>query len=219
MTQRKHTGRRSKLSVIISGMTSVGKTTAANVIAKEFRLTHYAGGDMLKQMAIERGYKPAGSDWWDTPEGMRFLSERSANSDFDTEVDRRLVEKIKRGGVVVTSYPIPWICKEGFKLWFKASQKTRAKRLAGRDAIPLSSALKIIRRRDTDNRKLYQKLYGIEFGRDLSVFNFEIDTNNISANEVARFSAELVRDYERARDFYAKKSDFCPDELSFAKQL
>ena len=57
-----------KLAVIISGMPSVGKTTAADEIAKRFHLKHLAGGDMLKQIAFERGYRPSGSDWWDTPE-------------------------------------------------------------------------------------------------------------------------------------------------------
>ena len=32
------------------------------------------GTDILKQMAIERGYKPGGEEWWDTSEGMRFLA-------------------------------------------------------------------------------------------------------------------------------------------------
>lgn len=187
-----------KISVIISGMPSVGKTTAAEIIAEKFRLVHLAGGDMLKEIAIERGYEPSKSDWWDTAEGMRFLSERSLNPRFDSEVDRRLIEKIKRGGVVVTSYPIPWICGEGLKLWFNATQKTRAKRLAGRDSISLPHALKIIRLRDNQNKKLYRKLYGIEFGRDMSVFNFEIDTENISATGVAKLSVELVRNYKQA---------------------
>ncbi len=192
-------GHRSRISVIISGMPSAGKTTAADIIAKKFRLSHLAGGDMLKQMAVDRGYKPSGSDWWDTTEGMRFLLERSHNPDFDREVDRRLIERVKRGGVVVTSYPIPWIYEDGLKLWFDASQKTRAKRLAGRDSIPFSSALRTIRQRDSQNRNLYRKLYGIRFGQDLSVFNFKIDTEDISADEVARLSAELVSNYKRSR--------------------
>jgi|SRR5579875_3775730 len=189
--------RKQRISVIISGMSSVGKTTAANVIAKKFNLKHLAGGDMLKQMAIERGYAPSGPDWWDSPEGMKFLSERKTNLNFDREVDRRLIKEIRSGGVVVTSYPIPWLCSAGLKLWFSASQMARAKRLAGRDSVSLAKALKIIRRRDAQNKKLYHELYGINFGTDLSVFNFIIDTERLSAEQVAKVASDLVRDYQK----------------------
>jgi CMP/dCMP kinase len=184
-----------RISVIISGMPSVGKTTAAKIIARKFALNHIAGGDMLKQMAIERGYKPSGADWWDTDDGMKFLSERKMNPNFDREVDRRLIQGVKRGGVVVTSYPIPWLCKSGLKLWFKASQKTRAKRLAGRDSISFRRALSIVKVRDVQNKKLYKKLYGIDFGEDLSIFNFIIDTERLNARQVASMSMKLVAEY------------------------
>ncbi len=186
---------RHSISVVLSGMPSVGKTTTANIIAKKFSLHHLAGGDMLKQIAAERGYTPSGSDWWDTKQGMTFLAERRNNSDFDKEVDRRLIKRIMQGGVVVTSYPIPWICKSGLKLWFAASQRTRAKRLAGRDSINLVKAQGIIAKRDRENRKLYRDLYGIDFGRDLSVFNFQIQTESLSANQVARIALQLVKGY------------------------
>ncbi len=181
------------LSVVISGMPSVGKTTAANAIATRFHFKHVAGGDMLKEMAIERGYSPSGSDWWDSAQGMKFLSERKSNSDFDREVDRRLIEYLKLGGVVITSYTVPWICTMGLKIWFSATQKNRAKRLAGRDGVSFAKALKIVKSRDSQNRKLYSKIYGIRFGTDLSVFNYIIKTDKLTAKEVAAAACELVR--------------------------
>jgi CMP/dCMP kinase len=190
---------RKKVSVIISGMSSVGKTTAADVIAEKYHLRHVAGGDMLKELALERGYRPSGSDWWDTPDGMKFLSERKSDPEFDKKVDRKLTECIRKGDVVITSYPMPWLAKnDGLKLWFEANQKNRANRLAGRDSIAKSLALKIIRIRDRENKKIYKELYGIEFGDDLSPFNFVIDTNRLSATEVADAASKLVGDYVRA---------------------
>lgn len=178
-------------------MPSVGKTTAAEAIAKKFQLRHVAGGDMLKLMAYERGYTPSGSEWWDTKEGMKFLSERKSNPDFDKEVDSRLADYMKKGGVVITSYSIPWIFKGGLKLWFHAPPKTRASRLAGRDRISERKALAIIRKRDSENKKLYKRLYDIKFGDDLTPFNFIIDTEKIQADQVAKISCKLVSDYSR----------------------
>lgn len=179
--------------MIISGMPSVGKTTAADTIAKSFGLAHVAGGDMLKEMAIEEGYNPTGPDWWDSPAGMKFLKERNKNPKFDKEVDRRLINYIHKGGVVITSYTVPWLCKGGLKFWFAASPKVRAKRLAGRDGISFKLAYKIIRQRDAKNRRLYAKIYKIPYGKDLSVFNYVIDTEDLSAKQVASVARELVK--------------------------
>ena len=190
--------------MIISGMPSVGKTTAAEAVAEKFGLRHLAGGDMLKEMAIERGYRPSGSDWWDSAQGMAFLSERKRNADFDKEVDRRLVDNLKKGGVVITSYPVPWITDLGLKIWFGASARTRAKRLAGRDSISLAKAMKIIRQRDLRNKRLYKEIYGISFGDDLTPFNYIIDTERMNADEVARVSCKLVAEYGRNRGHSTK---------------
>ena len=46
-----------KLSIIISGMPAVGKTTLARAICDEFKLEYYSGGDALKELAEEKGYK------------------------------------------------------------------------------------------------------------------------------------------------------------------
>ncbi len=192
---RKDHDQQEKISIIVSGMPSVGKTTVARAIAEKFELRLVGGGDMLKEMALEKGYKPSGSDWWDTPEGMRFLAERNSNKEFDKEVDRRLIEYVKRGRVVITSYTLPWICSDGLKIWLKASLKTRAKRLASRDSISLDEALEIVKTRDEENRLLYRSLYGIDFGNDLSVFNYVIDTENESAHKVSSEAISLVRNY------------------------
>ena len=128
---------------------------------------------------------------------MTFLSERERNSDFDKEVDRRLADFLKKGAVVITSYPVPWLCENGLKLWFHATQKTRAGRLAGRDSISQKKALGIIRKRDSENKRLYKKLYNIRFGDDLTPFNFIVDTERMSAEEVAKTSCKLVSEYTK----------------------
>lgn len=189
---------RKRIAVVISGMPSVGKTTAAEVISKRFGLDHIAGGDMLREIAIEEGYHPKGPDWWDSGDGMKFLKERAKNPKFDEEVDERLIKYVQRGRVVITSYTVPWLCNDGLKLWFSASAKERARRLAGRDQISFEEAFKIIRLRDARNRGLYSKIYNIQFGKDLSVFNYIIDTEHMTAKEVAKTAARLVQEYKKS---------------------
>ncbi|MFQ6135334.1 MAG: (d)CMP kinase [Nitrososphaerales archaeon] len=171
-------------SVIISGMPASGKTAVARRVAEQFDLRYLCGGDILKEMAVSRGYKPSGEDWWDTENGMKFLEERKKAYRFDHEVDERLVKAIEEGGVVVTSYTAPWLAEKGGKIWLKASPESRARRLASRDGITYQEAFKIVERRDSENIELYRSIYGFNIGEDLSVFDLVLDTDGISKDDV-----------------------------------
>ena len=94
-------------SVVVSGPPAIGKTTVAKGLATEFNLTHLSGGDILKEFAGEQGFSPAGDDWWDTEEGMKFLDQRKNNPEFDKKVDEKLKTLFQSGGVVITSYTLP----------------------------------------------------------------------------------------------------------------
>lgn len=172
-------------AIVVCGMPASGKTTLAHILGSRLGVPMLGGSDILKEMAVERGYEPGGDDWWDCKEGMRFLAERSGNPDFDRETDRRLKERIRNGDIVVSSYTAPWIIREGFKVWLSATQETRARRMAARDNGDERSSLETIRLRDDENRKLYKNLYGIELGTDMEPFDLVVETDGINAEEVA----------------------------------
>jgi len=174
-------------------MPACGKTTVAKSIASEYHLRLLGGGDILKDIAISRGYKLSGENWWDTDEGMQFLEERKRTYEFDEEVDKRLIHEIELGNVVVTSYTIPWLTKKGLKVWLQASTESRAKRLASRDQISYDEALKIIEKRDLNNIELYRRIYGFNLNKDLSVFNLVIETNNLSKDMVIDIVRNTIR--------------------------
>ncbi len=178
---------------IISGLPAVGKTTLAEAIAKRFGLRLYGGGDALKEVAASRGYKLGGAEWWDTPEGIRFLEERAANPEYDREVDQRLMEAVGQGNIVVTSYTLPWLTDKGIKIWLKASVENRARRMAERDKISYEQAMKIVKERDEKNRSLYTKTYGIRFGEDLSVFDFVLNTDILGKQAVMEVVEVILR--------------------------
>jgi len=173
--------------IIISGMAAVGKSTLARRIAKKFGLKYVCGGDILKEIAREDGYNPTDEGWWETEEGMEFLRRRQRNPAYDRKLDAKLIEIAKKGDCVLTSWSLPWIYKgKAIKIWLDASEETRAKRLANRDKIDLSTAFRIIKQRDVENIKLYKKIYGFELGKDLSVFDLVIKTDGKNADEVEK---------------------------------
>ncbi len=171
-------------SVIISGPPAIGKTTVAKGLAKEFGLKYLGGGDVLKELAKEQGFHTGGDDWWDTPEGMEFLKQRKTNHEFDKKVDGKLKELFSKGGVIITSYTLPWLVKDGIKIWLAGSRENSAKRMTLRDKLSSEDALEIVTKRYEENKIIYKKLYGFDFGDDLSVFDEIINTNGLGADEV-----------------------------------
>jgi len=178
--------RKQKIVICVCGMAGCGKTTAARRLAKKYGLKYLSGGDALKALATEMGYKAGGAGWWETPEGKRFLQQRMENPDFDKRVDEKLLEWAERGNVVLDSWTMPWLLKESFKVWLEVSPHERAKRIAKRDGISYRKALEALKEKDEKTKTIYKNLYGFDLGEDLSPFNMVLDTNNLKASEVFR---------------------------------
>ncbi len=182
-----------KMSIVISGWPAVGKTTIAENLAKDFNLKLWNGGDILKMMAFERGYSSSlNHDWWDTEEAAKFMKERNNNPNFDREVDNRLIELVKEGNVVITSYTLPWISDATINFWLQGSVDNRSKRMSMRDKIDINTAKKIVQRRDVENKLIYQKLYQFEFGEKLDVFDFAMNTDILSLESLIIISKNIV---------------------------
>jgi CMP/dCMP kinase len=185
-------------AIILCGMPAVGKTTVAKIIASELGLKLIGGGDILKEIAIEEGYNAVGDDWWDTEEGMRFMKERAGSPEFDKEVDRRLLARAQKSDVVITSYTLPWLAKDGVKVWLSGTKKSRGERMAKRDSSSPEEVAKVIEERDRKNYALYKNLYGMSFGKDLSPFNLVVGTDGVPAAKVAEEVLGQLKKLEKA---------------------
>jgi len=182
-------------SVIISGPPAIGKTTIAKGLAREFGLKYLSGGDVLKDIAKEQGFYANRDDFWDTEAGMNFLNIRRGNPEFDKEVDEKLRKIFLNDDVIITSYTLPWLVKEGVKIWLAGSQEASAKRMTMRDNISIKSALEIVTKRYEENKMLYKKLYGFNFGDDLSVFDKVINTDGLGPAQVLEQATMAVKNY------------------------
>ena len=186
-------------SIIISGPPAIGKTTIAKGLAKEFDIVHLSGGDILKELAEEEGFETKGDDWWDTQEGMDFLSQRQKNSEFDKKVDDKLKKLFSKGDVVITSYTLPWIVKGGVKIWLAGSKENSTQRMITRDNLSKNDALEIVQKRYNENKVIYKTLYGFVFGEDLSVFDKIIETDDLNAEQVLKIAKSTVRNFFEAK--------------------
>ena len=182
-------------SIIISGPPAIGKTTIAKGLAKEFDIEYLSGGDILKDLAGEQGFQTQGDDWWDTLDGINFLEQRKKNPEFDKNVDNKLKELFSKGGIVVTSYTLPWIVEGGVKIWLDGSKENSALRMTTRDNSSKDDALKIVQKRYNENKIIYKELYGFEFGEDLSVFDKVIETDELNVEQVLEIAKSTVREF------------------------
>ena len=178
--------RKSKMVLCVCGMTGCGKSSVAKRLAEKYGLKYLSGGGALKALAVEMGYKPIGRGWWESDEGMRFLQRRVKESKFDKKVDEKLLEWAGRGNVVFDSWTMPWLLKEGFKVWLDASVEVRTGRVAKRDGMSFGRALAALKEKDEKTRIIYKKLYGFDLGGDFSPFDLVLDSNDLSADEVFR---------------------------------
>ncbi len=181
-----------KVVLCISGMAGCGKSTAAKKIAEKYKLRYFSGGDALKALALEAGYKFIDRGWWESGEGIKFLERRTHNSSFDRKVDEKLLEWARQGDVVLDSWTMPWLLKTGFKIWLEASSEERARRIAKRDRISIKGAFMALKEKDTKTKNIYKKLYGFNLGEDFSPFDLILDVNQLNPDEVVQIISLVI---------------------------
>jgi cytidylate kinase len=181
-----------RLTICICGMAGSGKSTLAKKIAEKYRLRYYSGGDVLKALAFEEGYKSARTGWWERREGRRFLKKRAEDPEFDKAVDEKFLELATQGNAVLDSWTMPWILKKGFKVWLEASPEKRAERIARRDGISVKEALKALRIKEKKTKDIYKKLYGFSLGEDFKPFHLILDTEYLGIEEVYEVLQQVI---------------------------
>ena len=95
--------------------------------------------------------------------------------------------------MVITSYTLPWLIKDGIKIWLEGSHTSSTKRMQSRDNMSSEDAYEITKKRFDKNKALYKKLYNFDFGDDTSVFDLIINTDNLTAQQVIDVTKETVR--------------------------
>jgi cytidylate kinase len=180
------------LLLCISGMAGTGKSTLSKKIAKRYNLTCYSGGDALKELAKEAGCVITGEGWWESPAGLEFLEQRVNDPQFDKEVDCRLLNYAKLGNVLLDSWTMPWLLKNGFKIWLMASFDKRVARVAERDGMSFEQAYAVLKEKETQTKTIYKRLYGFDLGEDFTPFNFILDTDNLNADQVFEVLCKVI---------------------------
>lgn len=173
-------------------MAGSGKSTLAKRLAEKYNLRYFSGGDALKALAMEEGYRDVKYGWWESKEGLSFLERRNKDQKFDKAIDRKLLEIAEKDNAIFDSWTMPWLLKMGFKIWLEASLENRAKRIAQRDHIEVKEALKALKSKEEQTRKIYKRLYGFDLGKDYKPFHLILDTDSLKADDVFEVLCRVI---------------------------
>jgi cytidylate kinase len=173
-----------KIVICISGLAGSGKSTVARKVARKYNLRYFSGGDALKSLALEVGFASRTRGWWESTEGMKFLTKRMEDPSFDRKIDERLLTWATEGNVVLDSWTMPWLFDGGFKIWLEASKEERARRISRRDNTSFEEALSALQKKEATTKVIYKELYGFNLGEDFSPFDLVLDVNHLTPEGV-----------------------------------
>lgn len=175
--------------IIIFGFSGAGKSTLADMIGKEFGLRVVHPSSILKELIegkkADVKNSKAGTGFWESRQGEEMFKNRlKEKRPMDMEGDKILIKELSKGAVVMDSWSMPWLYKKGIKIYLKAAEAERVKRVAKRSNVSLFRARETVKMKDSGTRKIYKRIHGFDIKNDLEVFDCIIETNNLKKQEV-----------------------------------
>lgn len=172
--------------ITISGLPGSGTTTLSRLVAEALDLDRLPGGEVFRQMAAESGMTLA-----------EFGRHAQDHPEHDRELDRRLLERAREGGVVIESRLAGWLATRddlrAVRVWVACADEERARRVGGRDGLDLTAALADNDARETLERARYQDLYDIDL-TDLSIYDKVLDSTTTAPQDLADEVIEAARE-------------------------
>ena len=165
--------------ITISGKAGSGKSTVAKEFAKKLGIKHYSVGDLMRNMAEEKGISLL---------ELGKIAEKDKK--IDSELDKRQIElgKKEKNFVIdgrLTAFFMP---KADLKVFLDCDDKIRAERILKNErkdekSKNLKEAIKKINKREESERKRYKKYYNIDYCNK-ELYDLVIDTTFLTVEEV-----------------------------------
>lgn len=163
--------------ITISGPPGSGKSTVGKLLAERLGFEFISTGMVFRDMAKERKLS--------LPE---FGELALKNHDIDKELDRRILamarEKKKlvlEGRLAAQMLHLNGI--KAFKVWIKALDETRAKRISERENKPQKQVMEEIKVREKCEYDRYKIIYDIDLN-SLAVYDYEVISDELTPEQI-----------------------------------
>lgn len=178
------------LVITISGLHGTGKTTVAEILARNLELRHISAGQLFRQIAEERGLS------------LNALSMKASEKDeLDRLVDERTKQEVKKGNAVIDGLLAGWMAGKSadLKFYLSAPRDVRLARIARRDRCSIEEARKATFLRERLERGRFKRFYAIEID-DLSIYDLVLNTGLLSPRGNVRVLESFARAYMKERE-------------------
>jgi len=171
--------------ITISGFHGTGKTTIAEKLAHDFKLSYIAAGDVFRQMAKEKQM--------DLKEFSKYVEQ---NPEVDHEIDKRTVEAAKKGNVVLDGLLAAWMTQDisGIDILFITDEDVRINRIAQREKRQYQEVKDETLSREKSEIARFKTLYNINLN-DYSIYDIVLNTGLLSQEAVIRIVITLIKEY------------------------
>jgi CMP/dCMP kinase len=173
--------------ITISGSAGSGKSTVAKYIADKLDLTHYSNGDLMRQMAKEKGVS---------------ILELNKLSENDKTIDKELDERQIRLGKDDDNFVIDsrlgfHFIPNSFKVFLKADLRVRAERIFGDQRseehnTDVMHTIENIEKRQESEKLRYKELYNVDY-TDEANFDLIVNTTDKTIDEVGEEVLKAVK--------------------------
>lgn len=180
--------------ITITGKPGSGKSSTADLIAKELGYQRFSSGDFMRQIALETGIS---------------LNDLSKQAEADNgEIDKKIDDAVRNAGnqekiVIDSRLAFHWI-PESFKIYLDLPLEISKERIlknleenklrqASETAENAEDVYKKITKRLESERKRYKELYGIEDHTAHGNFDLVVNTNKNSLEQVAEI---IIKEYK-----------------------
>ncbi len=182
---------RYSINIIIFGFSWSGKSVIANAIGKKYNLKTIHPSGVLRNLCekkpIDINKTEYNTGFWESKRWVKTFNERLEEKEpLDIQATKIVLNELHKGNVVVDSRDLPRLTNNGIKIYLKADMKIRAERVARRSKISLKQSMKLLKMKYEKTRDLFKKLYNIDITKNREVFDYILETDNLTEKEVLK---------------------------------
>ncbi|MCK5081136.1 MAG: cytidylate kinase family protein, partial [Candidatus Moranbacteria bacterium] len=181
--------------ISMNGDLGAGKSTIAKKIAEELGMKRYYMGQILRDMSKERGMT-----------FLEFMKVAETDSSIDKDIDE-YVKKLGReeNNFIIESRTAWSFIPDSVKIYLSVDEEEGVRRIhkelqadnkRNEDVKSFEELLKNCQRRILSEQKRYKKYYNFNI-RDLSHYDFVLNTTNLNPQEVLGKNLEFLRSFRQ----------------------
>jgi len=180
-------------NILISGLTSAGKTTHAKLLAQEYGLQYISASTIMLKLAGLPTEQPL--DFWVTPEGLQ-LSKSMSWRDIDDEC-RRI--EVSCNDTVFDTWSMPWLSSQKcMGIWLESSMKSRVMKAhvshKGQSKLNNYEVEENLKAKDDFAREKILENYDIDLFQNRDPFNLIVDISDFITAPTQAASLISIRD-------------------------